>query len=105
MRTLFAISWLSPSGRNLLISLVSSFLVVVGAFALLKINSGGKRVPQEIVTGSVKRSPEVRRSASNDPMAAFLVTPSVAPSTQATEQMAVGVSLPIPLPRSRPKRP
>jgi hypothetical protein len=77
MRTLFAVPWLSPGDRNLLIGLVSS--LVVAAFALLKINFGGKRTPQELVTGSIQRSPVV---ASSDPMAAFLVTPSVAPATQ-----------------------
>ena len=102
MRTLFAVPWLSPGGRNLLIGLVSSLVVVFVAFALLKINFGGKRTPQELVTGSIQRSPAVRRSASNDPMAAFLVTPSVAP--HAMKQMAVGVSSPIPLPRPRPNR-
>jgi hypothetical protein len=101
MRTLFAVPWLSPGGRNLLIGLVSSLVVVFVAFALLKINFGGKRTPQELVTGSIQRSPAVRRSASSDPMAAFLVTPSVAP---AMKQMAVGVSSPIPLPRPRPNR-
>jgi hypothetical protein len=83
---------------------VSSLIVVFGAFALLKINISGKRAPQELVTGSIQRSPAVRRSASNDPMAAFLVTPSVAPATQGMKQMAVGVSSPIPLPRPRPNR-
>jgi hypothetical protein len=71
MRTFLAVPWLSPSGRTLLISLMSSLLLVFGAFALLRINSDGKRVPQELVTGSIQRSPSVRRSASNDPMAAF----------------------------------
>ena len=56
MRTLFAVPWLSPGGRNLLISLVSSLVVVFGAFALLKINISGKRAPQELVTGSIQRS-------------------------------------------------
>ena len=47
MRTLFAVPWVSPSGRILLISVVSSLLLVFGAFALLKINSGGKRAPRD----------------------------------------------------------
>ena len=96
MRTLFAVPWVNPSGRILLISVVSSLLLAFGAFALLKINSGGKRVPQELVTGSIQRSQAVRRSASNDPMAAL--------STQDTRQMAASVPSHIPLPRPRPKR-
>jgi hypothetical protein len=76
MRTLFAVPWLSPGGRNLLISLLSSLVVVFGAFALLKFNISGKRAPQELVTGSIQK-PTVRRSASNDPMAAFLIMPSI----------------------------
>jgi hypothetical protein len=104
MRTLFAVPWLSPAGRNLLIGLGSSLIVVFGAFALLKINISGKRTSQELVTGSIQRSPAVRRSASDDPMTTFLVTPSVAPSTQGMKQMAVGLSSPIPLPRPRPNR-
>jgi hypothetical protein len=103
MRTLFAVPWLTPGGRNLLISLLSSLVVVFGAFALLKFNISGKRAPQELVTGSIQKS-AVRRSASNDPMAAFLITPSVAAATQGMKQMAVGFSSPIPLPRPRPKR-
>jgi hypothetical protein len=104
MRTLFAVPWVSPSGRILLMSVVSSLLLVFGAFALLKINSGGKRAPQELVTGSIQRSQAVRRSASNDPMAAFPVRPAVGPSTQDTRQMAASVPSHIPLPRPRPKR-
>jgi hypothetical protein len=105
MRIRFAVPWLSHGGRSLLISLVSSLVVVFGAFALLKINTvSGKRAPQELVTGSIQGSPAVRRSAANDSMAAFLVTPSVAPATQEMKQMAVGVSTPIPLPRPRPNR-
>jgi hypothetical protein len=104
MRTLFAVPWLSPGGRNLLISLLSSLIVVFGAFALLKFNISGKRAPQELVTGSIQGSPAVRRSASNDSMAAFLVTPFVAPATRDMKQMAVGISSPIPLPRPRPNR-
>ena len=78
MRIRFAVPWLNSDGQSLLISLVSSLVVVFGVFALLKINTiSGKRAPQELVTGSIQRSPPVRRSASNDPMTAFLVTPSV----------------------------
>ena len=98
MRTLFAVPWLSSSGRRLLISLVTALLLVFGVFALLKIGGGGKHASPELVTGSIQRSQAVRRSASDDPMAAFLVMPSVVPSMQGTAQT------PVPLPRPRPNR-
>ena len=41
MRTLFAMPWLSLSGRRLLISLVTALVLVSGVFALLKIGGGG----------------------------------------------------------------
>ena len=37
MQTFFAVPWLSSGGRNLLIGLVSSLVLVFGAFVLLKI--------------------------------------------------------------------
>jgi hypothetical protein len=98
MRTLFAVPWLSSSGRRLLVSLVTAVLLIIGVFALLKIGGGGKLASPELVTGSIQRSPAVRKSASADPMSAFLVMPSVVPSTQGTAQT------PIPLPRPRPNR-
>ena len=73
MRTLFAVPWLSSSGRRLLISLVTALLLVSGVFALLKISGGGKHASPELVTGSIQRSQAVRRAASSDPLAAFLV--------------------------------
>ena len=36
MQTFFAVPWLSPGGRNLLIGLVSSLVLVFGAFVLRK---------------------------------------------------------------------
>ena len=101
MRTLFAVPWFSKSGKRLLISLATALLLVSGVFALLKIGGGGKRASPELVTGSIQRSQAVRRTASSDPLAAFLVAaPSVAPSTPGTAQ----TRLPIPLPRPRPNR-
>ena len=73
MRTLFAVPWFSSSGRRLLISLVTALLLVSGVFALLKISGGGKQASPELVTGSIQRSQAVRRAASSDPLAAFLV--------------------------------
>ena len=87
MRTLFAVPWFSTSGKRLLISLATALLLVSGVFALLKTGGGGKRASPELVTGSIQRSQVVRRTASSDPLAAFLVAPpSVAPSTQGTVQ-------------------
>ena len=101
MRTLFAVPWFSTSGKRLLISLVTALLLVSGVFALLKIGGGGERASPELVTGSIQRSQAVRRTASSDPLAAFLVAaPSVAPPTPGTAQ----TPLPIPLPRPRPNR-
>src|SRR3954453_11983869 len=98
MRTLFAVPWLSSSGRRLLVSLVTAVLLVIGVFALLKIGGGGKLASPELVTGPLQRSPAVRRAASDDPVSVFLVIPSVVPSTQGTAQTT------IPLPRPRPNR-
>src|SRR3954471_14032391 len=98
MRTLFAVPWLSSSGRRLLVSLLIAVLLVIGIFAVLKIGGGGKLASPELVTGSIHRSPAIRKSESADPMSAFLVMPSVVPSTQGTAQT------PIPLPRPRPNR-
>jgi hypothetical protein len=100
MRTLFAVPWLSSSGRRLLINLVTALLLVFGVFALLKISGVGKHASPELVTGSIQRSPAVRRWASDGPMAALLFVPPVAPSTQGTGQ----TPSPIPLPRPRPNR-
>ena len=100
MRTLFAVPWFNSSRRRLLINLVTALLLVFGVFALLKISGVGKHASLELVTGSIQRSPAVRRSASDDPMAALLFMPPVAPSTQGTVQ----TPSPIPLPRARPNR-
>ena len=48
MRTLFAVPWLSSSGRSLLISLVTALLLVFGVFALLKMSGGGKHASPEV---------------------------------------------------------
>jgi len=79
--------------------------LVCGVFGLLKISIGEKQVPnKELTTGSIQRSPAVRKPESGDPMAAFLVAPAVAQSTQrSTRSTTAGPSL-IPLPRPRPKR-
>ena len=82
-------------------SLVTALVLVSGVFALLKIGGGGNRPSPDLVTGSIQRPQAVRRAASGDPLAAFLVAaPVFAASTQGTPQ----APLPIPLPRPRPNR-
>ena len=101
MRTLFAVPWLSSGGRRLLISLVTALVLVSGVFALLKMGGGGNSPSPDLITGSIQRPQAVRRAASSDPLAAFLVAaPVFAPSTQGTPQ----THLPVPLPRPRPNR-
>jgi hypothetical protein len=89
------------SGRSTVLSIVIAGILVFGVFALLKVNSGAKQAPtEELLTGSVSRSPAVRKSSpSNDSMAAFLSTQPMIPSMQST----VADRAAVPLPRPRPK--
>jgi hypothetical protein len=76
-----------------------------GVFGLLKISIGEKQAPnKELATGSIQRSPAVRKPESHDPMAAFLVAPAVAQSTQRSTRSTTADPSLIPLPRPRPKR-
>jgi len=103
MRNLVAARRLS-SGQTLL-SIVFAVILVFGIFALLKVNSGAKQAPaKELLTGSIPRSPAVRKSPSNDSMAAFLATASIQPAVQPMQSMVVDRAA-VPLPRPRPKRP
>jgi hypothetical protein len=103
MRQLSAVPWLSSDGRALSILCVAT--LVCGAFGLLKISIGEKQAPnKELTTGSIQRSPAVRKPESRDPMAAFL-TPAVAQSMQRSTKSTTADLSPIPLPRPRPKRP
>jgi hypothetical protein len=89
------------SGRSTVFSIVIAGILVFGAFALLKVNSGAKQAPtEELRTGSIARSPAVRKSPSNDSMAAFLSARPMIPSMQS----AVADRGAVPLPRPRPKR-
>jgi hypothetical protein len=102
MRNLLAARWLS-SGRQTLLSIVVAVILVFSIIALLKVNSGAKQAPaEELLTGSIPRSSGVRKSPSNDSMAAFLVLdsnqPAIQPMQRAVDRAAV------PLPRPRPKR-
>ena len=100
---LAALQWLS--GGRIALSILCVAILACGVFGLLKISNGDKPAPnKELTTGSIQQSPAVRRPESRDPMAAFLVAPAVAQSTQrSTRNTTAGPSL-IPLPRPRPKR-
>ena len=63
--------------QEVAINLVTALFLVIGVLAVLRIGGGGKLASPELVTGSIQRSPAVRRSASDDPMSAFLVMPSL----------------------------
>jgi hypothetical protein len=103
MRNLFAVPWLSRSGRTLL-SFAATVIVVVGTVALLKSGSGAKQAPdKELVTGSIQRAPATRKAPSIDPMTAFLLGPPAAQSSHFASKSGFVVQ-PVPLPRPRPKR-
>ena len=66
MRNLVAARRVS-SGRSSVLSIVIAGVLVLGVFALLKVNSGAKQAPtEELLTGSIARSPAVRKSPSNE---------------------------------------
>jgi hypothetical protein len=89
------------SGRStVLITIVIAGILAVGVFALLKVNSDAKAPTEELLTGSIARSPTVRKSPSNDSTTAFLSTQPMIPSMQRTAADRAAV----PLPRPRPKR-
>jgi hypothetical protein len=97
MRNLFVVPWLTPSHRTAL-SIVAVVILVFSILALLKISSGGKQEPaNELLTGSIQKSPAVREPQLDDATASFF-----APA--AFQQSGVVVRGPVPLPRPRPKR-
>jgi hypothetical protein len=101
MRKLFAVPWLTPSLKTLF-SIVAVVILVFSIFALLKISSGGKQEPaKELLTGSIQKSPAVRKPPLDDPTASFLAPAAFQPTLRPV-QSAVVVS--VPLPRPRPKR-
>ncbi len=101
MRNLLAARRLS-SGRQALLSIVVAVILVFSITALLKINSGAKQAPaEELLTGSIPRSPSARKSHNNS-MAAFLALDA---NQSAIQPMQRAVDrAPVPLPRPRPKR-
>jgi hypothetical protein len=90
-------------GNRRLLSFVATLVSLAIIFTFLKISIENEEPSQNstvMFTGSVPSSATVRKSPLNDPMAAFLTSPS---PIQA--QSAVMDRSPIPLPRPRPKRP
>jgi hypothetical protein len=103
MQELFAVPWLTRCRRTLL-SFAVAVILVFSIFALMKTSGGEKQAPaQELLTGSIQRSPTVRKSPSNDPMAAFLTPALTQPSHQPMQSAVVEPGV-VPLPRPRPKR-
>jgi hypothetical protein len=99
MRNIFAVARLTP-----VLSFVVVAILVFSIFALLKISSGGKQEPgQELLTGSIQKSPAVRKPPSDDPVASFVAPSSFQPTLRRV-QIGVVVRTPVPLPRPRPKR-
>src|SRR5262245_34784298 len=104
MRQLSAVPWLSPGGR-IALGILCMAILVCGVVGLLKISIGEKQVPnKELTTGSIQRSPVVRKPESRDPVGDFLVAPVVAQSKQRSTKSITADPSPIPLPRPRPKR-
>jgi hypothetical protein len=104
VRNLVAAPWLSSSRQTLLSIVVAVVVVVFSLLALLKVNSSAKQAPaKELFTRSIPRSPTVRKSPSNDSMAAFLALDSIQPATQFMQSRLVDRAA-VPLPRPRPKR-
>ena len=93
----------TPSRRPLL-SIMAVAILVFSIFALLKIDSGEKHEPaKELLTGSIQKSPAVRKPPSDDPVASFVAPSSFQPTLRRV-QIGVVVRTPVPLPRPRPKR-
>jgi hypothetical protein len=92
------------AGRRVVFSIVAALILVFGIFAALKMSTSGKQAPaRELHTGSIQKSPAVRKSPSTDPMAAFLTPHLTQPIAQSMQSTAVNRGA-IPLPRPRPNR-
>jgi hypothetical protein len=103
MRDLFAVPWLTRS-RRILLSIGAVLIVVFGLCALLKVNGGEGQVPaKELLTGSITKAAAVRRSASDDPIVAFLSPASTQLTTKPIHSTLMDRRT-VPLPRPRPKR-
>ena len=102
MRNLVAAPWLCY-GRQTLLGIVAAVILVFGVIALLKVNTGAKQAPaQELLTGSIARSPAVRKSPSEDSVAAFIALDSYQHTVQPMQRVSDRAA--VPLPRPRPKR-
>jgi hypothetical protein len=87
-----------PPSRRPLLNIVALAILVFSIFALLKIDSGEKQEPaKELFTGSIQKSPSVRKARSDDPTAPFLAPAAFQYSQQPVQS-------PVPLPRPRPNR-
>src|SRR5258708_26473803 len=87
MRNIFAVALLTP-----VLSFVVVAILVFSVFALLKISSGGKQEPgQELLTGSIQKSPAVRKPPSYDPVASFVAPSSFQPTLRRGPTRAGGV--------------
>ena len=103
MRDLFAVPWLTRSRRTLL-SIGAVLILVFSLCALLKVNGDGGKVPaEELLTGSIPKAAAVHKSASNDPIVAFLSPASTQPTTKPIQSTLTDRRA-VPLPRPRPKR-
>src|SRR5260370_39225979 len=96
MRNIFAVARLTP-----VLSFVVVAILVFSIFALLKISSGGKQEPgQELLTGSIQKSPAVRKPPSYDPVASFVAPSSFQPTLRrAAHGGAVRAPRAVPPPR------
>jgi hypothetical protein len=102
MRDLFAVPWLTRS-RRILLTIGAVLFLVFSLCALLK-NGGGGQVPaEELLTGSIPKAAAVRRSASDNPIVAFL-SPASTQLTTKPIQSTLTDRRSVPLPRPRPKR-
>src|SRR5258708_30561818 len=99
MRNIFAVARLTP-----VLSFVVVAILVFSIFALLKISSGGKQEPgQELLTGSIQKSPAVRKPPSDDPVASFVAPSSFQPTLRRVPNR-VGVWAPVSFPPPPPKQ-
>jgi hypothetical protein len=90
--------------RRTLLSIVAAAILVFSIVALLKVGSGAKQAPaEELMTGSIQRSPAGDTRSSSDPIA-FVLRPTTSETIPRPVQNAVVVRKLVPLPHPRPNR-
>jgi hypothetical protein len=89
MRNIFAVARLTP-----VLSFAVVAILVFSIFALLKISSGKQEPGQELLTGSIQKSPAVRKPPSDDPVASFVAPSSFQPTLRRV-QIGVVVRTPV----------